>query len=302
MPRGPCTAPTRSCARCSPSVEDPYLRERDSDVADVAGRVRMNLRRSGDGPSDRPTRCATSTARRCSSPTSSPPRWRRSSTGRACSASPPTPAGRTHHTAILARSLKVPAVVGLRDASRRVRPGTPVVIDGTAGEVDLDAVARRRRPRRSGSPSAAGSRRTAPRGRPVGPAVTADGVAIRLDANLERLDDVAGAARRRRRRHRPVPLRVPARRPRRRQPLRGPAGRDLPRPAGGAWRRGRSRSAPSTSTSGSRPRGARAIGATRARACAACASAWPGRRCCARSCGRCCARRRPARCASCSRS
>ena len=31
--------------------------------------------------------------------------------------------GRTHHTAILARSLKVPAVVGLRDLSRRVRPG-----------------------------------------------------------------------------------------------------------------------------------------------------------------------------------
>ena len=29
------------------------------------------------------------------------------------------------------------------------------------------------------------------RSRPIGPAMTADGVAIRLDANLERLDDVA---------------------------------------------------------------------------------------------------------------
>ena len=71
---------------------------------------------------------------------------------------------RTYHTAILARSLKVPAVVGLRDASRRVRPGTPVVIDGTAGEIVIDptpaeideraaagaaGAARRRRPRRA---------------------------------------------------------------------------------------------------------------------------------------------------------
>jgi phosphoenolpyruvate-protein phosphotransferase (PTS system enzyme I) len=31
------------------TVEDPYLRERDSDLADVAGRVRMNLRRAGVG-------------------------------------------------------------------------------------------------------------------------------------------------------------------------------------------------------------------------------------------------------------
>ena len=46
--------------------------------------------------------------------------------------------GPTSHTAILARSLKVPAVVGLRDLSRRVSPGTAVVIDGTAGTVTLD--------------------------------------------------------------------------------------------------------------------------------------------------------------------
>ena len=48
--RGPCTAPTRSCGASSRSVEDPYLRERETDVADVAGRLRMNLRHGARRP------------------------------------------------------------------------------------------------------------------------------------------------------------------------------------------------------------------------------------------------------------
>ncbi len=40
----------------------------------------------------------------------------------------------THHTAILARSLHVPAVVGLGSVSARIRPGVTVVIDGTSGD------------------------------------------------------------------------------------------------------------------------------------------------------------------------
>src|SRR5260370_21608703 len=40
---------------------------------------------------------------------------------------------RTYHTAILARSLDVPAVVGLHNASELIRPGQVIVVDGTAG-------------------------------------------------------------------------------------------------------------------------------------------------------------------------
>ena len=43
--------------------------------------------------------------------------------------------GRTSHTAIMARALEIPAVVGLRDITKKVRPGTTVIIDGDRGLV-----------------------------------------------------------------------------------------------------------------------------------------------------------------------
>jgi len=41
----------------------------------------------------------------------------------------------TSHTAIMARSLKVPAVVGLRDLSQKVKSGETLIVDGTGGMV-----------------------------------------------------------------------------------------------------------------------------------------------------------------------
>ena len=46
--------------------------------------------------------------------------------------------GRTSHTAIVARSMDVPAVVGAREASRLIRQDDWVVIDGDAGVVVVD--------------------------------------------------------------------------------------------------------------------------------------------------------------------
>src|SRR3989449_2514621 len=43
--------------------------------------------------------------------------------------------GPTSHTAIIASALGIPAVAGLRDASTRVRSGDPLVLDGTDGGV-----------------------------------------------------------------------------------------------------------------------------------------------------------------------
>jgi phosphoenolpyruvate-protein phosphotransferase (PTS system enzyme I) len=45
---------------------------------------------------------------------------------------------RTSHTAIMARSLNIPAVVGLKDISKQLKPGDHVLLDGTNGFVILN--------------------------------------------------------------------------------------------------------------------------------------------------------------------
>src|SRR5690606_30992838 len=45
---------------------------------------------------------------------------------------------RTSHVAILARSLGIPAVVGLRDATHRLHGGELVILDGSAGTLNVN--------------------------------------------------------------------------------------------------------------------------------------------------------------------
>ncbi len=49
--------------------------------------------------------------------------------------------GKTSHTAILAQSLEIPAVVGLSDVSRRVKSGDMVILDGEQGLVIISPTA-----------------------------------------------------------------------------------------------------------------------------------------------------------------
>ncbi|HSP90141.1 MAG TPA: phosphoenolpyruvate--protein phosphotransferase, partial [Vicinamibacterales bacterium] len=99
---------------------------------------------------------------------------------------------RTHHSAILARSLGLPAVARAQGVTRQIRPGMLVLVDGDAGEVvidpDPDVIerARARRDRRSASVGV-------PAARAAGPVATADGVPVRFQANIERLEELDGA-------------------------------------------------------------------------------------------------------------
>ncbi len=43
--------------------------------------------------------------------------------------------GRTSHTAIMARALEIPAVVGLRDITKKIKPGSLIILDGNKGRV-----------------------------------------------------------------------------------------------------------------------------------------------------------------------
>ena len=169
-------------------VADPYLRERKGDVADLVGRVKVNLRHGVATPRDLLRELDESSvlvADELTPSLAAQVDWTKVR-GFATDAG-----SRTYHTAILARSLEVPAVVGLHDASRRIQPGQLVVIDGSRSEIivdpDPDVLARVARHGEDERPSA---QVDAERRRP---ATTADGVRIRLDANIEFPDDLAAA-------------------------------------------------------------------------------------------------------------
>lgn len=98
--------------------------------------------------------------------------------------------GRTSHTAIMARSLKIPAVTGLEKISRRVQTGDTIIIDGTTGVVIIDPdpeTLYRYRDRQQVFLKYQESLM----GYGALPAVTADGErSIRVMANVELLDEI----------------------------------------------------------------------------------------------------------------
>ncbi|MFP8836130.1 phosphoenolpyruvate--protein phosphotransferase [Hydrogenophaga sp. XSHU_21] len=100
--------------------------------------------------------------------------------------------GKTSHTAIVARSLDIPAVVGARSASHLIRQDDWVVIDGDAGVVVVDpspiVLAEYGFKRRQGEMD----RERLSRLKNT-PAVTLDGQKIELLANIEQPSDAAGA-------------------------------------------------------------------------------------------------------------
>jgi phosphotransferase system enzyme I (PtsI) len=100
--------------------------------------------------------------------------------------------GKTSHTAIVARSMDIPAVVGAREASRLIRQDDWVVIDGDAGTVIVDppqaVIDEYRALKRRRDHSRAGLARL----RHL-PSVTRDGQHVELLANIEQPGDAAVA-------------------------------------------------------------------------------------------------------------
>jgi phosphotransferase system enzyme I (PtsI) len=100
--------------------------------------------------------------------------------------------GKVSHTAILSRSLGIPAVVGLEVATSLINGGDLLIINGETGEVVIN-------PTEKVSQSfLERKRRTERTGRQVLkyaslPAETRDGVRIRLQANIEMLEEIPSA-------------------------------------------------------------------------------------------------------------
>lgn len=97
--------------------------------------------------------------------------------------------GWTSHTAIIARSVNIPAVVGVRDITESVRSGETVIIDGTAGVVIVNPSPEtlifytEERQRQQQQAEYDVEERELP-------AITADNCEIRLRANIELIEEV----------------------------------------------------------------------------------------------------------------
>jgi len=100
--------------------------------------------------------------------------------------------GRTSHTAIVARSLDIPAVVGAREASRLIRHDDWIVIDGDSGVVIVDPPPIVLEEYRFRQRQIQLERERLDRLRHT-PAVTLDGQLVEMLANIEMPDDAAGA-------------------------------------------------------------------------------------------------------------
>lgn len=167
-------------------IDDEYLRERAGDLRDVTQRVLQNLLGQAENSLSRlaDQRIVVATE---ITPSDS------ATLDRTAALAVVTDSGsKTSHAVIVARSLKVPAVVGVRNLTSRVNNGDWAIVDGYDGVVILNPsestlfrygrIVERKKSFESRLLEA--NRQ---------PAVTLDGVNVSLMANIEQADDVTKA-------------------------------------------------------------------------------------------------------------
>jgi phosphotransferase system enzyme I (PtsI) len=158
-------------------IKDDYLRERGSDIEDVMQRILVAL--SGERPLHRTlTEDAVIVAEDLMPSAVAEMNFEHA---RAIATDA---GGWTSHTAIIARGLGIPAVVGLRDLHRRARTGDEIIVDAFNGEIVLHPSTETLR-RYHSNKSAATGLRSATTEQARGVLLTADGVEIILRANVE---------------------------------------------------------------------------------------------------------------------
>jgi phosphotransferase system enzyme I (PtsI) len=164
-------------------IEDPYFRERRSDIAMVGERLLRNLIGMVESSPDDTPKGSIAVGHDLSPADVA-------QLGRAAVAGFCTEAGgRTSHTAIVARALGLPLVVGVEKLGHKTWSGMTVIVDGNRGEVilDPDAEALRRYMARADVQRSRAQRLIAMRDMPSS---TVDGVPIHLAANVEMLEEI----------------------------------------------------------------------------------------------------------------
>ena len=158
-------------------LQDSYLRERSTDIEDIASRLLTVLSGHTDFNLSELTENVVIIAEDVWPSTVAELNFNRV-LGFATDAG-----GLTSHSAIIARALNIPAVVGIHSITQNIRTGDAVVIDGTAGEV----IARPTKPiiREYLAKRESDVKRRKPNQQASEPAQTLDGIRITLRANVE---------------------------------------------------------------------------------------------------------------------
>jgi phosphoenolpyruvate-protein phosphotransferase (PTS system enzyme I) len=164
-------------------IDDEYLRERAGDIRDVAQRVLQNLLGQAENSLTRLADKRIVVANDISPSDSA-------SIDRSAALGIVTDSGsKTSHAVIVARSMKVPAVVGVRDLSKRVKHGDWVILDGYDGlviinpsESTLFRYGKIQEQKKTFETRLLKANQQ--------PAVTLDGVEVTLMANIEKSDEV----------------------------------------------------------------------------------------------------------------
>ena len=164
-------------------IDDEYLRERASDLRDVAQRVLQNLLGQAENSLSRLADKRIVVANDITPSDSA-------SIDRSAALAIVTDSGsRTSHAVIVARSMKVPAVVGVRNLSSRIRTGDWAIVDGYDGVVILNPTESTlfRYGKIQERKKTLESRLLEANNRP---AITLDGVPVTLMANIEKSEEV----------------------------------------------------------------------------------------------------------------
>jgi len=165
-------------------IDDEYLRERAGDIRDVAQRVLQNLLGQAENSLSRLADKRVVVANDISPSDSA-------SIDRSAALGIVTDSGsKTSHAVIVARSMKVPAVVGVRNFTKKAQNGDWVIVDGYDGLVILNPsestlfrYGKIREQKKTLETRLMEANRQ--------PAVTLDGVKVSLMANIEKVDEVA---------------------------------------------------------------------------------------------------------------
>src|SRR5438132_6419523 len=134
--RDHCVTGVQTCAlpisETLSKIDDPYLRERALDIEDVTWRVIRNLQGKAPKAFLALTEPHILVAHNLT-PSDAATMNRERVLGIATDLG-----SRTSHTAIMARSLNIPAIVGLHNATEKLETGQHVLLDGTDGLLVVD--------------------------------------------------------------------------------------------------------------------------------------------------------------------